>query len=190
MNRTEQNLRQALNGEAQASIRYRAFAKQADKEGYSGVARLFKAAAMSEKIHARSHQCVLKAEEQIIADLNSEEKLALAIARLETEGGIKSTAENLQAALDGETDEFKIMYPAMIRVAVEENAIDARHSLEYAMSIEMVHAKLFKKALRDPAEVQASVYHVCPLCGHTVENEAPKKCPYCGVDAKKFIAVD
>ncbi|MDO9109242.1 MAG: rubrerythrin family protein [Desulfatirhabdiaceae bacterium] len=190
MNKTEQNLRHALNGEAHASIRYLAFAKQADKEGYSGVARLFKAAAVSEKVHAKSHQCVLKAEEQIIVDLNSVEKLALAIAQLETEGSIKSTAENLQAALDGETDEFKIMYPAMIRDAVEENALDARHSLEYAMSIEMVHAKLFKKALRDPAEVLTSAYHVCPLCGHTVENEAPKKCPYCGVDAKKFIAVD
>jgi rubrerythrin len=190
MNKTEQNLRVALNGEAHASVRYRAFAKQADTEGYPGVARLFRAAATAEKVHARSHQCVLKAEEQIIVDLNSEEKLAIAIAQLESDAGVKSTAENLQAAIDGETEEFKIMYPAMIRDAVEENALDARHSLEYAMSIEMVHAKLFKKALRDPADVQTPVYHVCPLCGHTVENQAPKKCPYCGVDAKKFIAVD
>lgn len=190
MNKTDQNLRDALNGEANASIRYHAYAKQADKEGYSGVARLFRAAAVAEKVHAKSHQCVLKAEEQIIVELNSEEKIRLAVAQLELEGSIKSTVENLNSALDGETSEYKIMYPAMIRDAVEENALDARHSLEYAMSIEMVHAKLFKKALRDPGEVQASVYHVCPLCGHTVENEPPKKCPYCGVDAKKFIAVD
>ncbi len=190
MSKTAQNLHHALNGEAHASIRYRAFAKQAEKEGYSGVARLFRAAAVAEKVHAKSHQCVLKAEEQIIVDLNSEEKSALAIAQLESGGSVKSTAENLQAAIDGETEEFKIMYPAMIRDAVEENALDARHSLEYAMSIEMVHAKLFKKALRDPADVQTTVYHVCPLCGHTVENEPPKKCPYCGVDAKKFIAVE
>lgn len=190
MNKTTQNLHHALNGEAQASIRYRAFAKQADKEGYSGVARLFRAAAVSEKIHAKSHQCVLKTDEQIIVDLNSEEKVILAMAQLESEGSIQSTAENLKAAIDGETDEFKVMYPAMIRDAVEENATEARFSLEYAMSIEMIHAKLFKKALRDPADVQTAAYHVCPLCGHTVENQPPSKCPYCGVDAKKFIAVD
>lgn len=190
MNKTEQNLHLALNGEAQASIRYRAFAKQADTEGYSGVARLFRAAAIAEKVHATSHQSVLKAEEQIILDLNSEDKMTLAIAQLESEGSVKTTAENLKTALDGETEEFQKMYPAMIRDAVAENAIDARHSLEYAMSIEMIHAKLFKKALRDPAEVQTSVYHICPLCGHTVENQPPNKCPYCGVDATKFIAVD
>jgi len=190
MSKTEQNLQIALNGEAQASIRYRAFAKQADKEGYSGVARLFRAAAVSEKVHAKSHQCVLKAEDQIIAELDSEENIAIAIAQLESEGCIKTTAENLKAALDGETDAFQKTYPAMIRDAVEENALDARHSLEYAMSIEMVHAKLFKKALRDPADVQTPVYHVCPLCGHTVENQSPNKCPYCGVDSKKFIPVD
>lgn len=190
MKKTENNLRLALEGEAHASIRYQAFAKHADKEGYSGVARLFRAAAVSEKVHAKSHQCVLKAEDQIIIDLNSEEKIARAIARLESEGSIKTTAENLKAALDGETAEFQKMYPAMIQDAVEENALDARYSLEYAMTIEMIHAKLFKKALRDPSAVQTSVYHICPLCGHTVENDAPKKCPYCGVDSKKFIAVD
>jgi len=190
MKKTENNLRIALDGESHASFRYRAFAKQADIEGYAGVARLFRAASVSEKVHAQSHQRVLKTDEQIIVDLNSDEKISLAIARLEVEGSIKTTAENLQSALDGETDEFKNMYPSMIRDAVEENALDARHSLEYAMSIEMIHAKLFKKALRDPAAVQTPVYHICPLCGHTVENDAPKKCPYCGVDAQKFIAVD
>lgn len=190
MTKTANNLRIALDGEAHASIRYRAFAKQADKEGYEGVARLFRAAAVSEKVHAKSHQCVLKAEDQTIVDLNSEEKMTIAIAQLESEGIIKTTAENLGAAIEGETDEYQKMYPAMIRDAVEENALDARFSLEYAMSIEMIHAKLFKKALRDPAAVQTPVYHVCPLCGHTVENQPPKKCPYCGVDSKKFIAVD
>ena len=195
MNKTDTNLRHALDGEAHASIRYRTFAKQADAEGYAGVARLFRAAAVSKKIHAKSHQHVLQAEDQIIADLYSEEKIAVAIAQLESEGGIKTTAENLKAALDGETEEFQKIadtraYPAMIQDAVEENALDARYSLEYAMSIEMVHAKLFKKALRDPDAVQTPVYHICPVCGHTVENQPPKKCPYCGVDSQKFISVD
>jgi rubrerythrin len=190
MNKTDTNLRHALDGEAHANIRYRAFAKQADTEGYAGVARLFRAAAVSEKIHAKSHQHVLQAEDQIIADLDSEKKIAIAIAQLESEGGIKTTAENIKAAIDGETEEFQKMYPAMIRDAVEENALDARYSLEYAMSIEMVHAKLFKKALRDPDAVQTPVYHICPVCGHTVENQPPKKCPYCGVDSQKFISVD
>jgi len=97
--------------------------------------------------------------------------------------------ENLESAVEGETYEFKKMYPPMIADAVAEKDIEARYSLEYAMSIEMIHAKLFKKALQDPAAVAASAYYVCPVCGHTVADKAPGKCPYCGVDASRFIEV-
>ena len=190
MNKTTENLRKAISGEAQACIRYLGFASKADDEGFPGVARLFRAASIAEKIHAQSHQRVLQAEEQMIENLESSEKLGKAIDALKTKGDIKGTMENLQAAIDGETFEFKSMYPAMIQDAVTEKQLDARHSLEYAMSIEMVHAKLFKKALATPEKDQVKSYFICPLCGHTVESEAPGKCPYCGVDKEKFHAVE
>jgi len=91
---------------------------------------------------------------------------------------------------DGETHEFKIMYPAMIQDAAAEKMMDARHSLEYAMSIEMNHAKMFKRALAEPEKSEIEAYCVCPVCGHTVASTAPGKCPYCGVDASKFHKVD
>lgn len=190
MNSTQQNLIEAINGEAQANIRYQAFAKKADEEKLPGIARLFRAAATAEKVHAQSHQCALGAEEQVIDDLKSVEKTAAAIAQLEAEGQIKSTAENLKTAQEGEAFEFTKMYPAMIKDAVSEGKIDARHSFEYAMTVEMEHAQLFKKAAADPAAVTAETYHICPLCGHTAPDKAPGKCPYCGVDASKFITVE
>jgi rubrerythrin len=113
--------------------------------------------------HAMSHLCALK--------------------------GVGSTQENIEAAIRGETHEFKEMYPAMVKDAVAEQEIEARHSLEYAMAIEMVHAKLFGKALADEELNAESNFYVCPLCGHTVRKSAPKKCPYCGVDASKFYEV-
>jgi rubrerythrin len=189
MSKTTENLRKALSGEAQACVRYLGFARKADEEGYPGVGRLFRAAAMAEKTHAQSHQCVLRAEEQVIEDLKSNEKLGQAIDQLNASGAIKGTLENLQAAIDGETFEFKTMYPPMIQDAVAEKRLDARHSLEYAMSIEMIHAKLFKKALAAPEKDDVDAYFVCPVCGHTVASEAPRKCPYCGVDEKKFYVV-
>jgi len=189
MSKTTENLRKALSGEAQACVRYLGFSRKADEEGLPGVARLFRAASMAEKIHAQSHQCVLQAEEQIIEDLKSSEKLDHAIYQLSAAGDIKTTVENLQAAIDGETFEFKTMYPAMIQDAVAEKLLDARHSLEYAMSIEMVHAKLFKKTLATPEKNEVKAYFICPLCGHTVGSEAPGKCPYCGVDGGKFHSV-
>lgn len=189
MNKTTENLHKALAGEAQACVRYLGFARKADEEGYSGVARLFRAASMAEKTHAQSHQNVLQDANEVIGNLNSEEKLDQAIAELNAAGDIKSTLENLQTAIDGETFEFKTMYPAMIQDAVVEKQLDARHSLEYAMSIEMIHAKLFKKALANTEKDEVETYYICPLCGYTVGTKPPGKCPYCGVDKEKFYAV-
>lgn len=163
MSKTQQNLEAAFAGESQAYLRYQAFAEQAEKEGFQGVARLFRAVARAEMVHALSHLKVL--------------------------GQVKTTAENIESAIQGETHEFKDMYPSMVKDAVAENELEARHSFEYAMSIEMVHAKLFKKALKDPGTYPDAQYYVCPLCGHTVMDRAPGKCPYCGVDEKKFIPV-
>lgn len=163
MSKTEENLNKAFAGECQASVRYMTFADKAEAEGYPGVARLFRAASKAELVHAISHLKVI--------------------------GTVKETQDNLEAAITGETFEFKQMYPAMVKDAVEENEIEARHSLEYAMSIEMVHAKLFKKALEEEDLNSSANYYVCPVCGHTVRGKAPKKCPYCGVDEKKFVEI-
>lgn len=165
MGKTDENLDKAFAGESQASMRYLAFARKADDEGYPGAARLFRAAARAEMVHALSH--------------------------LNARGSVKGTKENIEAAIEGEAFEFKEMYPAMIKDAAAEKEIDARHSLEYAMSIEMVHHQLFKKALdKENADPAALAYYVCPVCGYTVADAAPKKCPYCGVDEKKFIRVE
>jgi len=161
MEKTSINLGEAFAGEAQAYFRYLGFAEKADEEGHPGIARLFRAVARAEMVHALSHQRVL--------------------------GSVKGTIENLESAIKGETHEFKQMYPPMIKDAVAENKTEARYSFEYAMSIEMVHAKLFKKILKDPDAAPESVYYICPVCGHTVVGKTPRKCPYCGVDEKKFI---
>ncbi|NLI80611.1 MAG: rubrerythrin family protein [Deltaproteobacteria bacterium] len=163
MSKTSENLANAFAGESQACMRYLAFAEKADQEGYPGVARLFRAASKAELFHALSH--------------------------LRAAGGVEGTLENLKSALDGENYEFKQMYPGMIKDAVAENQLEARHSLEYAMSIEMIHAKMFKKALEDPHAMEEAVYFVCPICGNTVSGKPPNKCPYCGVDAKDFVEV-
>ncbi len=187
MSRTKENLEKALAGESEAYVRYLAFAQKADEEGYPGVARLFRAASRSELVHATSHQCALGDKIELIENLNSPEKVAEAIEKLKSEGRVNGTLENLQTAIDGETHEFKKMYPAMIRDSVEDKDMQARHSFEYARSIEMVHAKMFKKAMSDLYANPETTYYVCPVCGYTVADEPPKKCPYCGVDAKKFI---
>jgi len=163
MGRTKENMELAFAGESQACIRYLAFAEKAESEGHAGAAKLFRAASRAEMFHALSH--------------------------LRAMGVIAETVDNLKAAVEGETFEFKEMYPGMIREATADNLIEARYSLEYAMAIEMIHAKLFKKALEDPDANAEAVYYICPVCGNTVMNKPPDKCPYCGVDAKKFEEV-
>lgn len=164
MSKTKDNLRQAFAEESQAYFRYLGFARKAEQEGLQGVARLFRAVARSEMVHALAHQNAM--------------------------GSVRDTMSNLKEAVEGETREFKTVYPAMIKDAVEEKETDARHSLEYAMSIEMVHAQLFRKASENPESDQDAIYFVCPVCGYTVMNKAPRKCPYCGVDEKQFVEVN
>lgn len=163
MSKTEENLKEAFAGESQASMRYLAFAEKADEDGFPGAARLFRAAAQAEVVHAFNHLRAL--------------------------GAIGSTEENLKTAVEGEAFEFKEMYPAMVKEAVAENESDARHSFEYAMSIEMIHHKLFAKAMENESANAAASFFVCPVCGYTVRDKAPKKCPYCGVDESKFIEI-
>ena len=164
MSKTEQNLQDAFAGESHANRKYLAFAKKADRDGHPQVAKLFRAAAEAETVHAHSHLRTLK--------------------------GIKSTAENLQEAIAGETHEFKSMYPAMIEVAKAEDEGAALRSFTYANEVEKNHAELYQKALDNidsPVEVD---YYVCSVCGYTCENEAPDVCPVCNAKGKAFFKVD
>ena len=165
MSQTTKNLQEAFAGESQANRKYLAFAKKADQEGYPQVAKLFRAAAEAETVHAHAHLRVLK--------------------------GIKSTAENLKEAIAGETHEFKSMYPAMIETAQSESDKAAERTFTYANEVEKIHADLYQKALDsldDPDEVDC--YYVCSVCGYTCEDEAPDTCPVCNANKKAFFKVD
>jgi len=162
--KTEKNLQTAFAGESQANRRYLAFAKQAEKEGYPQVAKLFRAAAEAETVHAHAH--------------------------LRTLGGVKSTAENLKEAISGETYEFKKMYPAMIDDAKEKGNKAAERTFTYANEVEKVHAALYQKALDNLDALEEKDYYVCSVCGYTCENEPPEKCPVCGAKATVFFKVE
>lgn len=162
--KSQKNLMDAFAGESQANRKYLAYAKQADAEGFPQVARLFRASAEAETVHAHAH--------------------------LKAAGGIKSTKENLQDAIGGETYEFDVMYPPMIEAAKEEGATDALRSFMFANTVEKTHADLYKKAFDTLGQAGEEFdYYVCPVCGHTHEKAAPEKCPVCGVPGDKFIQV-
>jgi rubrerythrin len=164
MNRSEKNLMEAFAGESQANRKYLAFAKQADKDGYPGVAKLFRAAAEAETVHAHSH--------------------------LRTAGKIKGTAENLKEAIAGETHEFKSMYPDMIISAEAEGNSAAVRTFTYANEVEKVHAALYQKALDNLGKHEPVDYYVCSVCGYTCENEPPDSCPVCKAKSRAFNKVD
>jgi rubrerythrin len=163
MSKTTADLKAAFAGESQANRKYLAFAKKADDEGYPQVARLFRAAAQAETIHAHNHLRAL--------------------------GEIKSTAENLQAAIGGENYEVVSMYPEFIKNAEAEENKKALTSFRWAMEVEKVHEGLYRKALEAleaKKDVPAVEYYVCPFCGYTHEGPMSEKCPVCGTPAEKF----
>jgi rubrerythrin len=161
---TEKNLAAAFAGESQANRKYLAFAKQADAEGYTQIAKLFRATAEAETIHAHAH--------------------------FKNMGMIKSTAENLKAAIAGETYEFSVMYPEFIKEAEAEGNKGAVRAFTLANEAEKVHAELYEKALAN-LEVKGSAdYYLCTICGHIHEGSAPDACPICGAKAKAYTKVD
>ena len=164
MGKAEDGLKEAFAGESQANRKYLAFAKKAEQEGFKQVAKLFKAAAEAETVHAHAH----------LRELN----------------GIRSTKENLQEAIGGETHEFKEMYPQMIEDAKAEDNKGALRSFTYANEVEKIHAALYQKALDSLGKEQEVEYYVCQVCGMTVENEAPDTCPVCGAKKMAFKKVD
>lgn len=161
MTTTQDNLQEAFAGESQANRKYLAFAKQAERDGYSQAARLFRAAAAAETVHAHAHLRAMK--------------------------GVGSTLENLKEALAGETHEFKNMYPDMIKLAEEEGHKAALRSFKYANEVEETHADLYQKAIDSLESMTECDYYVCSVCGHTHEKEAPEKCPVCGANSNAFF---
>ncbi|MEW5749023.1 MAG: rubrerythrin family protein [Candidatus Thermoplasmatota archaeon] len=167
MSTTKKNVETAFAGESQANRRYLFFAHKADEEGHKQVARLFRAAADAETVHARNHFGVL--------------------------GGVRSTRENLQAAVGGEHYEFTRMYPDFIKQAAAEGEKKAVDSFDLANKVEQVHHGLFQAALQaveKGSAVAEKPIFVCQICGNTVEGAAPQRCPVCGAPQKRFKQID
>jgi len=161
---TVENLKNAFAGESQANRKYTAFARKADEEGFSQIAKLFRAAAESETVHALSHLSAL--------------------------AEIKTTKENVDAAISGETFEFMNMYPEYLAIAKKEGNEDAAWSFEVANKVEQIHAGLYTKAaeaLKDKKDLPKTDYYVCRECGNTVEGSPPDTCPVCGAPKSAFF---
>lgn len=164
---TEDNLKAAFAGESQANRRYTAFARKAEQDGLKQVAKLFRAAAESETVHALNHLNVLRE--------------------------VKSTEENLQAAMEGEIYEYSEMYPKFIKEAEKENSQAAVISFSGANATEKMHAQYYKKALEavgKGSDLQPEEYFVCQVCGYTADGEAPDICPICNAPKEKFKRIE
>lgn len=175
---TMSNLQAAFNGESNAHVRYLAFGKQADREGYSGAASLFRAAARAEEIHAGNHAAVIK-KFGGVPDATLEDPV------------VKSTRENLEAAIKGETYERDEMYPAFIRQAKAEESTEALQTLTFARGAEVEHAKLYTEALENLASMTENrVFFVCPVCGFTTPDPDLELCPTDGTPKERFEQVN
>ena len=163
MAKTHENLMAAYAGESQANQRYLAFSKKADQEGYPQIARLFRAAAAAESVHAGNH--------------------------LRADDGVKSTLENLKAALGGENYEVNSMYPPMLAAAQEEDHKKAANSFNWALEVEKIHAGLYAEAIENMDSKEEYEYTICPFCGYTHKGPAPEKCPVCGASGSKFETI-
>jgi len=162
---TTDNLKEAFAGESQANQKYRAFAQKAEQDGFPNIARLFRTTAEAERLHAEGHLSAL--------------------------GGIGSTAENLQAAIAGETHEYREMYPPMLEQAVIESH-KAKRMFGYAVAAEEVHARLYQLALeaaKSGRDLQVAEFYLCPVCGYIEFGKAPDVCPICNAKAGTFIQV-
>jgi len=165
MSKTLENLKEAFAGESQANRKYLAYAKKADEEGHPQAARMFRAAAAAETIHAHAH--------------------------LRAMDGVGGTSDNLKDAIAGETHEFKSMYPAMIDAAHAEGHAHAATSFRFANKVEETHANLYQGILDNLGGAQEEyVYFVCPVCGHTAGKAAPDTCPVCGTPGGRFMKID
>jgi len=162
---TQNNLKEAFAGESQANRKYLAFAQKADQEGFTSVAKLFRAVAEAETVHAMNHLRVM--------------------------GAIGSTADNLKTAIEGENEEFQKMYPDFIKEAKEEKASDAVIlSFDVANKVEEIHSGLYNEALDNLGKNKQVEYYVCQICGNTVENNPLDRCPICNAPGEMFKKID
>ena len=161
---SKENLMEAFTGESEANRKYLAFAKKADEEGFKQVAKLFRAAAVAETVHAHNH--------------------------FEIAGGIKETKKNLLAAITGETEEFTDMYPNFIAEAKAEKDDAALWTLNVANKVEQIHAVLYQNALENLGNNPDVDYYVCSLCGNTVEDVVLEKCAICGASPSDFMKIE
>ena len=163
MPNTIENLKEAFAGESQAFQKYTSFAEAAEKDGKPNIARLFRTTAQAERVHAAGHFKALE--------------------------GVGTTAENLKAAIGGETYEFEEMYPPMLETA-EKEGHKAKRMFKFAVSAEEVHAKLYTLALEAAAkgeDLTETEFHLCPICGHIEFGKAPESCPICGAPEARFV---
>lgn len=163
---TQENLQAAFAGESQANRKYLAFAAKAAADGYPQIARLFRAAAAAETVHAHAHFRVMK--------------------------GVKSTAENLRAAIEGEGYEFREMYPQFLQEAEAEGNRPAVVTFRNALAVEEIHHQLYQdasKSLEDGKDLSEAPISVCDVCGNTFQGEAPERCPVCGAPRERFTDV-
>ena len=161
MSKSIDDLKSAFTGESQANRKYTAFSRKADQEGFAQAAKLFRAAAHAETVHALSHFNAL--------------------------GEVKSTAENLEAAIAGENYEAVNMYPGFIQDAEAEGNKAALRSFKYAWEVEKVHEQLYREALSALVKSTETLdYYVCPVCGYTVAKGAPERCPICNTPGARF----
>jgi rubrerythrin len=163
---TTENLKEAFAGESQANRKYLAFAERAEKDGVPQVAKLFRAAAKAETVHALAH--------------------------LRAMGGVKSTAENLDAAIAGEGFEFQEMYPGFVNQAKAEGDQPALYSFRNALAVEEIHHSLYadaRSAVAAGRDLPERALYVCSVCGNTVYDDAPDPCPICGAAKAKFFEV-
>jgi rubrerythrin len=167
MGKTDENLMAAFAGESQANRKYLAFAKQAEKDGFAQVGRLFRSVAHAETVHALSH--------------------------LRVSGGINKTLENIKAAIEGEHYEFTKMYPDFLEDAKEENMKAAERTFDFANQVEKIHHELYSRALKaveEGKDLPETTMYVCEVCGMTVEGEVPDKCPICGASHDRFTIME
>lgn len=156
MSKSDEFLKAAFAGESQTNRRYLAFAVKAEEEGFPQVARLFRAAAEAETVHAHNY--------------------------LKAIGGVRGTRENLQEAISVESRAFKSLIPEMVETARAEGNKEAENFFRYALETEKVHADLFQKLSDALGSLGEDVpYYVCPVCGHTAEKTPPSTCPICGI---------
>ena len=162
--KTEKNLAYAFAAESKASIRNATFARKADMESYTQIARLFRAVSDAESVHARRYLMLMR-------------------------GKIGSTEENLETAFENEIKANVEEYPKLIKEAAHEDNKSALKAFSQARDVESLHAELYKKALNDMVSDRETDYYVCQVCGYINEDEAPEKCPVCGAVIEKFKRV-